>query len=301
VATMVLRFYGRFVFAQPHKGGKPLKRVNILAVDPTFNPDVRGDEHRFLMTAPRRAVSTDGTRPADFVAMSSQRADRAEYLGWDFSGSDVIVAPANEFELREDDAAVLLSLNDLTGNSGKLLPIQRHSEGSTPAVTGVVRLGGGVATPRAIEKKSASTFVTFADRFNEVRFKNRSAEKPPADYVEVVVQVTKNLEISLARTRQDPVSSIVIDPDYRIKTDEGEEVIKTIVSFSNLCGASRSDDDAEFASLYDVLTDPPPVRDRFIPRHERAGAGTRGIRFDCYSSAYVAYDEAQDSDLFPST
>lgn len=286
MAEVTLRFVGRFVFAEPLVGDTPQGPVNALAMDMTFNPDVRATPHRYVMTAPRRLFAPDGCRPPDLILMSAEDPQISEYVVWDLEDLVVDVGGAGSFSWA--DRRKLADLNELGGSQFSEPFLYARGEGA--ACVGLVQLRTGSGTARQISEGAEYVFARLADVPRALEERERdddgqtggSADRTPlqlADLVDVAVTIPEgqtHLTLRVIPRGGGPISTIALGA-------EGKR--PTVVCFSNLCSEGHGPADREFAGLYEALATPPLTPDRKVPIALRA----LGKLTDCYAPAYAAY------------
>src|SRR5258708_39419767 len=85
MARFILRFYGRFVFAEPRAGGQ----LTVLAIDPHQVGELGADPHRFIVAVARPTVATSPEPRTPTAARMPPIDATAEKLGqvtWDLPG-----------------------------------------------------------------------------------------------------------------------------------------------------------------------------------------------------------------------
>lgn len=275
MSSVKVRFYGRFVFAEPLKNKKGVGTLNVLVANLQYNPDVCADPHDFLMTAPRTSVAVPGSRRPDSMLMSTLPSgdDNAELSLWRLRDFEVVIQGPNDFRWDTKDKLADVAL--LTKNQGRFDKNNLKTAGVFSAVHAVVRLATGIGTASQMDVSETVDFVKVD------RTQTTLKDLPIADVVEVVIKLPKgvnNLVFNLANRSGGPAGSIVIVG--------GKDNNPTIVNFSNLCTALHEKFDDEFAGFYEVLENPGLLRERLIP----AQTATEGLEFDCFKPIYVGYE-----------
>ncbi len=269
MAQLTLRFYGRFVYAEPTFKGAPTGRLNVLAVNPQFNPDVCADSHRLMMTVRRTDVAIGSRRP-DMRVFSAEDGSCAEYAAWDLCDHEIVLDRMTRFEWLDSNHELLKDIHTL--GKSDFDPSHLYSRGTGCATAGLIRLGSGVGRPRQLESGTLTDFVYLREPdTNQPPLPNQTI----ADVVEVTLTTDEPLMFRLCRRGGGAGSTIVVTPEDGV-----------VVSISNLCAAGHRRVDDEFAGYYELLKAPPAVLDRLVPRAQPTG----GIRFDCYTGGYAAYE-----------
>jgi hypothetical protein len=292
-ATFTLRFYGRFVFAEPYRGDASLGMVHVLPTNPQFNQEVGAEKHQFVVAAPRTRVVPLGTRRADMIMMAAMPPTQSEHAIWDLTDCELVIGSANTFQwagakdrhqspfvkdAATDEMVSVANLRELTNNAGSFSDSLLNATGTAGVTTATIRLHEGTATPRQMAPEN----------FEFVPVKDPNAVAPAigvrrlADFVDVDFNMPpeKPLLVMQIRSRSGgPVTAIAVN---------ALPALTTIVTFTNLCSRPYEPIDQEFAAHYEVLENPPLTRDRLIPR---AVAPRLGGDFDCTKAAYISYPQ----------
>src|SRR5258708_10789475 len=112
MARFILRFYGRFVFAEPRAGGQ----LTVLAIDPHQVGELGADPHRFIVAVARPNVATSPESRTPTAAMMlaiDAMAEQLEQVTWDLTGFNMKVQSSGPLTW-EGDKTLLPSLNELT-------------------------------------------------------------------------------------------------------------------------------------------------------------------------------------------
>jgi hypothetical protein len=289
-ATFTLRFYGRFVFAEPYDGDKSQGMIHVLATNLQFNQEVGADKHQFVVSAPRTRLVPLGTRRADLIMMAAMPPTQAEHCVWNLADHEIEIGTANTFrwsgakdphqspfvkDASGDDVVTVANLRALTDNNGRLSQALLSGTGTDGVVTAAIRLHEGTATPRQMAPENFE--------FVAIKESQDTTPKPDrhrlADFVDVDFNIPLEdaLLMKIRHRSGGPVTSIALN---------ALEDLTTVVTFTNLCSRPYDPVDLEFAAHYEVLENPPLTRDRQIPR---AVAPRLGGDFDCIKSAYISY------------
>src|SRR5262245_40656364 len=170
MATVVLRFYGRFAFADGRNADGTPCRMTVLA--PRYDPS-RFAPHRVRMWIRRDAVLSNGNGLPNLEPESRMVADgpieRAEFFVWDLSGRTVRVVGKDTAELpRDHRIANIATLETLRQRSATLSPASLT--GSTDGPTNAAIQVAG----------TARTDAAFPGRCDFVRLDKVNTTNPPA-------------------------------------------------------------------------------------------------------------------------
>jgi hypothetical protein len=292
VPEITLRFYGRFVFAEPHVDGKPLGRLSVLAPNMQYG-DSRRCRHEVLMSIPRPLLVPQRTKiPPNHKMLTAGPADKADYFIWDLSGSEVAIAGDKSFTFT--DRKLLSDLGELEWLQGRTAVFNSDSLHATEkgAVSSVIQLEAGSGTASFVFNKEFD-FVPMGPRkpfaFEEFR--------PLADLVEVTLEVPKDANVlSISVTTSTGVGNKLSTITRPVTVHWNEKLADlATISFTNLCGTIPRFErwDEEFSQYYEVLQNAPEHNRRLIP--EEAPVGGEGG--DCNKGAYVGYDVTSNAVL----
>lgn len=276
------RFYGRFVFVEQFGGtserSHPTGAMRVLAVKMEFNPDVQAHAHRFVLVVPRNNFEPNGSRPPDGVFMSGVDIDGirdAEHVFWNLNGQDVSIDGANTLAWpnRVSDGSVpeVPNLLELAGIRSVVTAV--HDDAAR--VSGSVNVKQGAVSITQMIKEE-HRFVAVKDPTTEVL-----SPKALGDIVSVAIRQDTVFVVRVRRCDgAGPETAIVLKSATALPSPEGKPIIAT---FSNLCARPHELVDTEYAGLYEVLKQPPLVRDRLVPSRRAALGGS----FDCFKNAYI--------------
>lgn len=317
MASVTLRFYGRFVYAEAMKSAAPANKISAIA--PNFDIK-RFGKHQALMTIQRDQIEfgEEGsltTLPPTFRHVTDHPAVLdAEMLVWDLSGFRVTYDLVGAVDLRETSRGAadanlperkvldLEHLEELRGGAkpqiapGALRPDVRGRSSAVVEITA----GRGVARPvlespielakesdilaaRAAITRAVLTGITEGP-LTIPTIINAETKKPesavPADLVEFVVTIPgRVLTLSFSNGSNELVGLVTVKEN-------------TTVAFSNLCCDLRAPQfqDLEFSQYYHLLKDEPHP-DVLIPV-EVGGRPQLGEGQDCDVQARLRYDLA---------
>lgn len=282
MATVVLRFYGRFAFAE---GRNPDDTPNgrITALAPNYESG-GFDPHQVLMWIRRDTLVTSG--PAGTDLAPSQRLvgegpiTEAEYFVWDLAGRTVRVQNRPIAELPAShgiaDLAVLENLRSRLVNFDKAV-LNGTTAGPTRAA---IQLAGTGTTGAAFP--ASCVFVTRTDAIAM----NPTAPEfggKPAQFADVV-------EFEIGLNSIGPAAHLTLEltnPDGSAFSNHivVKATTSVTIGFSNRCASLPKSVpfDLEFGQYYELLKN--PQNDRLIPK-EILGGGSVG---DCDRLAYFPY------------
>ncbi len=281
--NVTLRFYGRWVVAEPVNDGQPAGTVSFLAPNMTTspNPARRFNEHHVLLTVPRTSLNRARTtiEPSSRT-MSDVRAGFAELRVWRLERFNITLDGKGPFTLEQERDTTLVELTE---------PVPSVKYSRQIDTSGLAATSGGL-TVAAIHLNTgrAQAFASFKSNYNFVTESDASDGDPVndqllgtdgqlADVIEVVVGADAE---SLVRLRVQALDGaggeICIDTKH----------FKPTVSFTNLCPALPRDFlyDLEFARYYDYIRSGP--QNAPIP----AVVPSAGAMGDCDQSAHFYYE-----------
>jgi hypothetical protein len=318
VASVTLRFYGRFVYAEAMKDGKPANKISAIA--PNF--DVRRfGKHQALMTIQRDQLEFGPTGALTTLAPAFRNvSDRpeitdAEFMVWDLSGLRVTYPLSGDVALKEETGPAaagstadhlvldLERLEKLRGGAAPTLApsaLRPDARGRSNAVIEITA-GIGVAKPvleNAIELGRQAEILA-AQENAEVELKGGTAPGPtdfqrvknpttskvetavPADHVEFTITLPgadKTLKLTFMNASGEPVGVVTVKED-------------TTVSFSNLCCDLRpvTVADLEFSQYYTLLSAAPDPNVLIPVEVTAAAPGMLGEGQDCDIQARLSY------------
>jgi hypothetical protein len=266
-----IRFIGRFLFAYTGTRESP-SVVTPLAIDMAFNPDLAVPLHRLLVVVPRMNTQTLGTKPAELTLFGPTPGadEEAQLLVWDVGGYDVYP------RITKGGGITLVDWEDV------------------PDVGEFTRAAGGKARfSGPPDRATLSRFTLTAGQFRAIQFDPNkkvtfepfgqdgprdTPHKPLPDVVDVELELNGPLYLDLERRSDGSRSSIGITPSRRPRE-------RLVITVSNLCPRPGSTFDREFAALYEIFDNPPPLRERLIPYESEAPE--EGRHADCTSFAAV--------------
>jgi hypothetical protein len=272
--TVLFRFVGRFVFAQPRR---PDGTLTVLAVDIGYARDIAAGRHRVAMTAPWGCIHSLGSCGPDLMVMSSASVEpsqdtpeRIEQALWFLDGHTVTVGGRNDFRWGGHSATLIAFDRLVPGNAGITPAVTQKPGGPTSAI---IRLacGEGIARQMKNELLNLVPLSLANDTSGGETFRL-------ADVVEVSVSTGPSPFVFTICSNQAPApgSIAVLTQPH----------VPTVVTISNLCARSSFENfDSEFAALYEVLETPPITRDRLVPKRVEDLNG----RIDCHSPVAGSY------------
>ena len=283
MATVELRFYGRFVLARPRKGGK----VTFLAPNMTFKTGKRRfTEHHVSLCIPRSAVSSArSTLPPTTRIMSDRDAQFAECFVWDLAGCSLTVPRSGKFSFTcADKVPDLKELEAIQGRNAKLDAASRKPSrrGRTSAA---IEVASGRGRARAAFR-NLSDYITRKDAEDGDPTNDTPIGNPEkhADVFEFIITVPDKKGTLRLRVKKGSVNKYVtIDTKEFKKLNPKGAVLRA--SVTSLCPTlpHANPYDNEFGQYYELLTSAKP--DRLIPR-PIPSAGAEG---DCNESAQISY------------
>jgi hypothetical protein len=290
--TVLLRFYGRFAFAEGRNADNT-PNGTIAALAPNYNTG-GFEPHEVIMWIRRDAVVTKNNagvpvtnlRPLHRL-VSEGPIQQAECFVWDLRGRTVQVRDRQIAELPKDHG--IADLADLENRKGRTAVFDKtFLNGSTngPA-SAAIRLAG-----------TGSTGVAFRGRCDFVSLPDAHANTPnPPTYGTTPTQFADFVEFEIGLTQMDPdqppqseppqLTLEITDPDAT--SFNNLVVVKATttvtIGFSNRCATLPTSPpfDFEFGPYYELLKNPP--NDRLIPREIRGG----GEAGDCDRLAYIPH------------
>ncbi len=278
-----LRFYGRFLVAEPIGSGQGSGTVTFLAPNMTTSALARRQfkEHEVLLTVPRAAVDHARTTvEPSFRAMSDARAGFAELIAWRLRGANIAVEGHSPFTLDREGGTTLVEL--AAPVPAIAFTRQIDPTGLTATANGLTAAAIRMNTGRGLAFalfRSPVNFVSESDADDNDPLNDRllGIDAPLADVVEVTLEADADARV---RLHVDGLNST-----------HGEICINTkafgpTLSFTNLCPALAQSAvyDVEFARFYDYLRDVP--EDPPIPALVPAAF----FPFTCDRKAHLYYE-----------
>jgi hypothetical protein len=287
MATVVLRFYGRFVFAECRDAdGQPNGTITALA--PNFkNGGLHGHgdfhDHQPLMWIRRPAVEMKNGSTATNLAPSMRLVVdgpimQSECFVWDLSGRTVQVRGRQIAVLPENHR--IANLADLEKRKDRAAELDEASlNGSTAGKTrAAIRVAGNGTTGVAFP--SVCDFVSLPDATagtnNPATFGTKPAQFD--DFVEFAIDVASDsprLTLDLTKPDEAEFTSQI--------TVKAAEPVTIGFSYRSSTLPISPPFDLEFGQYYELLKNPPD--DRLVPR-EIKGGGELG---DCDRLGYIPY------------
>lgn len=286
MTEVTIRFAGRFVFACSGVGD-----LHVLAINPAAKEGIKSQPHSLLFTAPhagsrsgheeRIAASEMQELQPTYRLLTSAHSSRADHAVWNLLGRDVDINVTHHveqygggFSWNKGDSSELADLMTLAGHPFNRSALEPNGMAGN-LITSVIHLPAGTGAPRQV--------VANKLRYHFQKF---SAPGTPvgdtvqlADLVEVTLSVNGALQMAVT-PRESGAAGII--------SVEADSVQPTIVNFTNLCTTSHVGPDQEFAALYDVLFEAPPLKDRLIPKV--VDPHLWEVPFgDCYPGGLVTY------------
>jgi hypothetical protein len=273
--SIVFRFVGRFVFAQdPANPGS----LSALAINTEHCRDVSTPSHCVSMSIPCGRIHPLASRPPDFRFLSSaSTTPQEDEMGlieqgiWHLDDHVAHINGKTPFQWGDHHLIPEFEALVPSGNKKIATSAAKTLGGPTAAII-QLRCGTGVA--RQMVQQSVE-LVKLQDAIEPVK----ATAVTLADVVEVTVVTTGDpFFIRLCPGKSTAAGSVaVLTEDDR----------PTLVTFSNICtGSTFENFDKEFATLYEVLEEPPRTGDRLVPRRVNALNG----RIDCHSPILGEFD-----------
>jgi hypothetical protein len=280
VSHATLRFYGRFVVAEPVEKART-GTVSFLAPNMTTSPipERRFVEHQVLLTAPRAAIDRKRTTIEPSTrAMSDVRASFAELFVWRFLAADITIEGQSPFTLQRE--ATLVELSEPVGSIH--YPPQIDRSGLSASLDGLTMAAVHLNTGRArafASSKNKYNFVTESDARDGDPLNDRflGTDGGLADAIEVAIAADAEGLVRLGvRTAEGKQGEICVDTKNFAPT----------LSLSNLCAGLPQDVlyDLEFARYYDYIQNSPT--DAPIPAVVPRAAGPE----DCNQFCHFSYE-----------
>lgn len=322
MASVTLRFYGRFVYAEAMKDGKPANKISAIA--PNFEVR-RFGKHQALMTIQRDQLQfgPDGgltTLPPAFRNVSD-RPDilDAEFMVWDLSGLRVTYGLTGAVTLKDEPAAGFAAAGAAPAADHKVLDLEqletlRGAGKPTLAPTALrpdarggpanavieITAGAGVAKP-VLENAIHLAREEDVIRAREAREFKDAGGSPAAGATEIAPiknPVTSQFETAVPADHVEfsvplPAGVKVLTLTFLGASDAEVGIVtvaeNTTVSFSNLCCSLRPPvfEDLEFSQYYQLLSGPADTK-RLIPVEVRA-PGLLSEGQDCDIQARLTY------------
>ena len=267
---IVLRFYGRFVYAVANAGDR------ILALAPNFE-EAKFGEHKPLMTVERDQVivTNNNTTLKPMLRLATDAPIlNGEFLVWDMSGFNISYnVPDAAVSLRADNG-IVLKVPEMAGVANPTInPLALEARKTGPSRT-VIKINAGTGVAKQVVDHSKVIFVTETEmnQFNDptkvphvkdLNDPSKDREANPADLVEFVVTSptagTANLNTAFS------VTFSFVDA---AGANVGKVTVRggTKVTLSNMCATISpgvQPFDLEFREYYNLLSSSGP--DRLIP------------------------------------
>jgi hypothetical protein len=279
VATVELRFYGRFVLARPSNG----KKITFLAPNMTFRNTGkrRFAQHHVSLCIPRSAVSAKrSTLPPTTRIMSDRDAEFAECFVWELAGCSLTFPKSGKFDFTcADKVHDLKELEAIQGRSAKLDAASRKpsKKGRTSAV---IEIASGKGTARAAFR-NLSDYITRkdAEAGHDKPVGNRVKH---ADVFEFTITVPDKKGTLRLRVKKGSQAAKHVTIDTKQFERLGPPGVLR-ASVTSLCPTLPHGIiyDFEFGQYYELLTS--AKDDRLIPRP----IPTEGEEGDCNESAQI--------------
>lgn len=272
MASVEIRFFGRFVIAHEMVGGVLTGKVTFLAPDMTAGKFAR---HVPVMSIPRAAVSRaqgETTLAPTYRVVTPGAPAEAELFVWDLTGCNVRVVSSGGLHLEFEDPIASLEL--LEKKVGRTPTFDKNNIGAGRLVNAAIQIAGGQGSATAAFSNSVD-FLTLTDAMdgnpnNDVILHH---EEPAADLVQIFLA---------GGTR---VMEIIKGGVKYLVTVRLESSTSTSVSFTNLCSCIPQVEryDFEFGQYYEVLQAAYP--DRLIPIVSHLGDAA-----DCDMMTQITYE-----------
>jgi len=275
--TILFRFVGRFVFAQPKEDDGTL---SVLAVNMQHARDVQSANHRVTMAISSGCVDPLGSCRPDLKCISAASVEpecdtmgRIEQLLCFLDGHEVRVSPyAHRFEWPSSEKGSILTFDELTDHRDSNIDPTYANNVAGPTAA-LIRFGDGVA--RSVQKKSES-LETVRLRLAAQAASGYGKQRP--DMVEIRLDVGPGpyaFSISGGAGGRHGLIRVLTEP-----------YISTVITISNLCTHSSFENfDAEFAALYEVLRAPQAACERKVPKQ----VADLNAKIDCHASVHGTY------------
>lgn len=310
MATLVVRFYGRFTYAVAHSKGAVTGEISAIA--PRFKPPFK--EHHPMMTVPRNAVALgkDLTTVEPFLKIVGDAPDvlKAEMFLWRLDGLNVGFlpdpnqnrGPSATLGLAESDR-LIPDLGALVHNIGQQAALDPASLSASKDANGKARAvvtltEGRGAGKMAIQNDNAFLLdretaernpeptakelsALVSNRHNRRAGDGQFASFKKADVVEFEIDIAPRVPFVFTLT--DPETGKVEHVSVVAQTSDA----KIMVNFSNLCSGIPMEEiyDLEFAQYYNLLqTDPGGAALILVPSDDGGEPG------ECDSEARIAYE-----------
>jgi hypothetical protein len=274
--SYVVRFVGRFVFAYQGPQEGPTS-VAALAINMGFNQDLGCEAHRVMLTAPRPQVEVVGVRRADLTLFSPTQkpSERAQVLVWDLAGHDIRLAEGATGGLSLNTWETVPDLKKLS--QGTLRHDVLSATPQRSPIASRLFVSSGALMPVFFDPNKRVAFEPYGETQPQLPDKG----VPLPDAVDLAITTDGPLTLRLTRHADEAASSVAILP-ARSAADS-----PVVVTVTNLCTRSGSDDDREFAAYYDLLSSPVQARRRRVPFN--VAGPQMGRHADCTGIATVGY------------
>jgi hypothetical protein len=289
---IILRFYGRFVYAVPKAADR------ILALAPNFE-EAKFGEHKPLMSVQRDQVifTNNNTTLKPMLRLATDASIlNGEFLVWDMSGYNIAYdIPDGPVSLTAE-TGVVLKLPEMAGvNNATINPLALEARKTGPSRT-VIKINAGTGVAKPVVDHSKVSFVTDRDmqkfpndpaKVPHVKDPNNSTkdrEESPADLVEFVVT-------SPAPATAGPFSLSFTFVDAA-GNDAGKVQVRggTKITFSNMCATISpgvQPFDLEFREYYNLLSSSGP--DRLVPAAPLDNNGSLIEGADCDLQSMISF------------
>jgi len=276
-ANLIVRFYGRFVFAQSKRNPEQL---TVLAIKMDYNRAVHAPVHSPSLSILNRNVDRAHFGPTRRI-IAAESAHEGGHDLWYIDGCEIdipIDIGAAQAEFWQNTQVA--DLGELSGQ--ELNKKYLRSVRPNAATSALIRLHSSAARGLSLARKPVKYEFVLPKRQPHRAVVRDGTLKRLADAVEMHLNVRAST-LKLSIKHKGRRSHVTLRP---------ESIEPVVLSFSNLCTESRSDfDDTEFAGFYDILVRPPDVRRRWIPRAiPTPGIGEMPMPFgDCFLAARISY------------
>jgi len=309
-AYLVVRFYGRFVFAYSEESGE----LTALAINmQTIAEDLQVDKHDAFMIIREGNVQrpvgqshADGEhpehqseRPPTYRIMPSNVVsyDGARLL-WNVDQCKIDIPILGGFKWTVPFAEIKLADLKWLSDNRPLKKENRESVGGATSAIIQIHAGIGTALHQFDQKFNLMEYdYAYPGNTDVIRTGKRLA-----DMVQVIVPLPKDsfdvtISDSTFGSAKNPETVTIKGSSFlplsfpsELEDVEGLKGKRgVVITFSNLCTASPvGPQDREFAAFYEILDHPAPFKKRLVPQTKGAG---RMIRFqgDCFLSATIIY------------